>query len=54
MNPPKKITWLVSLILVVLGIVAKFVSIPVVSTYAFWIVVAGAVLLLLGAKVKGL
>jgi hypothetical protein len=35
----------VSLILVVLGIVAVFQYIPVVSEYAFWFVLAGYVML---------
>jgi hypothetical protein len=54
LNAPKKITWLISLIIGILGIVAYFVAIPVLSVYAFWIVVAGFVLLVLGTFLKGL
>ncbi len=54
LNAPKKITWLISLIVGVLGIVAFFVAIPVVSVHAFWFVVVGFVLLLLGTFLKGL
>ena len=54
MNPPKKVTLLLSLILAGLGIAANFVSIPFVSAYNFWFVAAGYVLLLLGCLIKGL
>ena len=54
LNAPKKITWLISLIVGVLGVVAYLVTIPVLSVYAFWIVVVGFVLLILGTFLKGL
>jgi len=54
LNAPKKITWLISLIVGALGIVAHFVAIPVLSVYAFWLVVVGFVLLILGTFLKGL
>ncbi len=54
MNPPKKVTVLISLILAALGVVSTFVTIPFVSSYSFWFVVAGYALLLLGCLFKGL
>lgn len=54
MNAPKRITWLISFILIVLAIVAKFVAIPFVSANGFWVLAVGAVLLLLGTLFKGL
>ena len=54
MNAPKKITWLISLVLIVLGIVGKFVAIPFVSANLFWFLAIGGVLLLLGTLLKGL
>ncbi len=54
LNAPKKITWLISLIIGALGIVAHLVAIPVLSVYAFWLVVVGFVLLVLGTFLKGL
>ncbi len=54
LNAPKKITWLISLVIGVLGILAYFVTIPVLSVYAFWLVVVGFVLLALGTFLKGL
>ena len=54
LTPPKTITFLVAVVLAVLGVVATFVAIPFVSTYALWFVVAGFVLLVLGLLIKGL
>lgn len=39
--------WWVALILGVLGIIGHFVTIPVITTYAFWLVVVGFVLFLI-------
>lgn len=55
LNAPKKITWIISLILGALGFIALLgVNIPFVSMYACWIILIGLVLLLLGNVVKGL
>ncbi|MDO4566728.1 MAG: hypothetical protein Q4B42_05295 [Oscillospiraceae bacterium] len=54
MNAPKKLTWLIALILGVLGIVGSFTAIPFVSAYAFWFLAAGFALLALGCLFKGL
>jgi hypothetical protein len=55
LNAPKKITWIISLVLGALGFIALLgVNIPFVSTYACWIILIGLVLLLLGNMVKGL
>ncbi len=54
MNAPKKVTFLISLILAALGVVAGFISIPFVSANNYWFVVAGYVLLMLGCFLKGL
>lgn len=53
LNAPKKIVWFISLILAVLGIVATFITIPFVSTYAIWVVALGWLLLFLGNILKG-
>lgn len=53
-NAPKHITWLLGLILGILGIIGHFVTIPMVTEYQYWLVVAGFVILALGTSVKGL
>ena len=53
LSAPKQNVWLVAVILGVLGIVGNFVVIPMVTTYAFWLVVVGFAALVLGTAMKG-
>ena len=53
LNAPKKMTWWISMLFVVVGIVANFVKIPFVSDYNLWFVVVGYILIWLGSFVKG-
>ncbi|HEY3310606.1 MAG TPA: hypothetical protein VGK00_03095 [Anaerolineales bacterium] len=54
LSEPKVITWWIAVILGVLGILGELVKIPVVSTYAFWLVAVGFVILALGTYLKDL
>jgi len=54
LNEPKVITWWIALILGALGLLGTLVTIPVISTLAFWFVLVGLVLLLAANVVKGL
>lgn len=54
LNAPKQVTWLVALLLGLLGLLGKLFAIPVISDYAFWLVLIGFVLLLLGAYFRNL
>jgi hypothetical protein len=53
---PKSITWLISVILAVLGILLylRIITIPVLAPYDFWLVAVAFILLALGNIVKGL
>ena len=53
LNAPKKITWWISTILAVLGLIGEFL-VPAMAAYAFPLVLIGFVLLWLGTFVKGL
>ena len=53
LNAPKKTTWWVAVVVGVVGIVANFVTIPVLSGLAFWLVVVGFVVLALATYLKG-
>ena len=53
LSAPKKFTFCLSVILLIVGVVANFVSIPFVSTYSYWVVVASSVILALGCYLKG-
>ena len=53
---PKSITWIISVILAVLGILLylRIITIPVLAPYDFWLVAVAFILLALGNIVKGL
>ena len=53
LTPPTKNVFYVSVALAVVGILGSFISIPFVSTYAFWFVVVAYVILFLGNTMKG-
>jgi hypothetical protein len=52
LSRPTNLTFWVAAILGVLGILGKLVTLPFVSTYAFWLVAIAFVLLALGVLIK--
>ena len=54
LNAPTKNVFLIATVLGFLGIIGHFVSIPFVSVWAFWLLVAGFVLLVVASLVKGI
>jgi heme/copper-type cytochrome/quinol oxidase subunit 1 len=54
LSAPMQVTWLIAVIVGVVGIIAGLVSIPVLSGFAFWLVVIGFVILVLATLMKGL
>jgi len=54
LSAPKQVTWWIALVVGVLGILAYLVTIPVLSGFAFWLVVVAFVLLLLATFLVGL
>jgi hypothetical protein len=52
-TPPTKAVFYLSLVFAAVGLVANFVTIPVVSGIAFYLVLIGYVLLFLGNTLKG-
>ncbi len=54
-NPPKKITFWITVVLAALGLIGFFVtSIPLISAYYFWFLLAGYVVLAVSLFVKGM
>jgi hypothetical protein len=53
LNAPTQGLWLIAVILGVLGILGKFIAIAFVSTYSFWLVAIGFVVLTVGTMIKG-
>ena len=54
LSAPKNVTWLIAVVLGLLGMLASVVNIPLVSDYNYLFVVVGFVLLALGTLLKGL
>jgi len=54
LTPPKKITFWICVALGVLGLLGTLVTIPFVSTYAFWFEFVGLGLLVASLLLKGL
>lgn len=52
LNPPKMLTFWISIALGVLGFIGFFV--PSISAFAFWLLFVGFVVLVLGLTVKGM
>jgi uncharacterized membrane protein HdeD (DUF308 family) len=55
LNAPKQNTWIIALILGIVGILANLASIPVITpAIGFWLVIAGWALLLIATISRGL
>lgn len=54
LSAPKQVTFWIAIVVAVVGIVASLVTIPVLSGFAFWLVVAAVVILAAGCLVDGL
>ncbi len=54
LTAPKQATFWVAVVLALIGLIASFVAIPVLSGYALWIVVLGFVILAVGNLMQGL
>ena len=53
LNPPKKVTFWIAVAIGLVGLIANFIAIPFLSPLAFWLVLAGFVVLVLGNTLKG-
>jgi hypothetical protein len=54
LSPPKNITWWIALALGVLGLLGYVGHVAGLSTYAFWLVMAGLILMLVATRVRNL
>lgn len=54
LTPPKFITFIIALILGILGLLGFIITIPFISGIAFWLVFVGWLLLILAMLIKGL
>ena len=54
LSAPKNITWIIAVVLGVLGLIGTFVKIPVVSGAAFWVVFIAFAILAVATFIDGL
>ena len=54
LSAPKMTTFLISLVLVLVGILAFLVPIAAISPYALWVIVVGYVVLVIGVAAEGM
>ena len=51
-SAPSKFVWIIGLILGILGIIGHFVTVDFLTTYNYWLLFAGFILLALGTTFK--
>jgi hypothetical protein len=54
LSAPKQVTLIVAVLIALLAILAVFVTIPLITQYAFWFLALAFVLLAIGTLVEGL
>ena len=54
LSAPKQVTFIVAVVIALLGLVGSFVALPVLSAYSFWLVVLGFVVLAAANMMEGL
>lgn len=54
LSAPKQISWLIALVLGVLGLIGALFTVPFLTNYAFWFVFVALVLLLVATFIEGL
>jgi len=54
LSAPKMITWLIAVLLGIIGLVAYLGSVSALTPYAFWLAALGLALLAVATVVKGL
>lgn len=53
-SAPNQIIWVIAIIVGILGLLAPYLSVAVLSTNSFWLVAAGFILLAVGTTFKGI
>jgi hypothetical protein len=53
LSAPTRPVWIIAIILGILGLLGRFVAIPFVTAYAFWLVAVAFVVLAIATALKG-
>lgn len=54
LSAPKNLTWIIAVVLGVLGLLGNFVTLPVIGGFSFWLVFLGFAILAVATFVNGL
>jgi hypothetical protein len=54
LSAPKNLTWIIAVVLGVLGLLGNFVTLPVIGGFSFWLVFLGFAVLAVATFVEGL
>ena len=54
LNAPTQMVWIIALVVGIIGVIASLVTIPVLSGFAFWIVVIAWLILVVSTAMKGM
>lgn len=53
LNAPSQVVFIIAVVIAVLAVLGTLVTIPVISAYAFWVLVLGFIVLAGGVLMKG-
>jgi hypothetical protein len=53
-SAPSKLVWVLGLLLGIVGIICHFIQVEFLSTYEYWLLLAGFALLAIGTTFKGI
>lgn len=54
LSAPKQVTWIVAVVLGVLGLLGNFVTLPIIGGFAFWLLFLGFAILAVATIMEGL
>ncbi len=54
LSAPKNVTWIIAVVIGLLGFISNFVAIPVIGGFGFWMLFIGFALLAVATFIEGL
>ena len=54
LSAPKNLTWIIAVVLGVLGFLGNFITLPIVGGFSFWLLFLGFLILAVATFVEGL
>ena len=54
LSAPKNVTWIIAVVIGLLGFIGNFVTLPIIGGFSFWLLFIGFALLAVATFVEGL